>query len=122
MKQKIQCEIEIEADCEMEFVGVRRAEAGEYYFDDGGFHRAIDRTLHRSLIFRPVEPPLELETPVFVSLINNGNLKLGYDDAFFELTELMQVNKPQARDLAKILNYWAEKGKLPKVKLKEQHD
>lgn len=118
MKQKIQCEIEIEADCEMEYVGYRKAEAGECYLVNEELRFCDSYTTCSYPIFRPVEPPLELETPVFVSLINNGNLKLGYDDTFFELTELMQVNKPQARDLAKILNYWAEKGELPKVKLR----
>ena len=74
------------------------------------FEPLICTTLNGDIAFtgiaklKPIEPPLELETRDFIdtslNIVDFGNMK-GF-------------NSPaEARDLAKILNYWAEKGKLP---------
>lgn len=72
---------------------------------------------------KPIEPPLELETNRFVCIqdssriinvyLHSNNQRMG--------SAINSFNKPaEARDLAKILNYWAENNRLPeRVVVKE---
>lgn len=103
----------------MEYVGYRKAKAGEYWLIDGNLVFCDNQTIYQYPIFRPVEPPLELETRLFIRadaglkdhflIDRNGEIDICVD---------CSLTPAEARDLAKILNYWAEKRRLPKVKLR----
>ena len=123
MKQKIEIELDIPDGFELEYYEVSKNHVpiGNKCFGFSGFY-----------YLKPIEPPLELETEKFLK----GSASTGYQiDGFYarlyvyDKPDTIQVsNEPiiaspsEARDLAKILNYWAEHGKLPKVTVKEARE
>jgi hypothetical protein len=65
------------------------------------------------------DPEIELADEMFdwVYVDEEGDLSFRIDDNDIRFV----FNSSQARDLAKILNYWAEHGRLPtRIKLKDQ--
>ena len=113
-KQKIEIEVEIPEGQE---------------FDK--FEPLICTTLNGDIAFtgivklKPIEPSLELESGLFEEMgrVDRDLIFLARQDQAikFSLTDY-ELSFSAARDLAKILNYWAEKGKLPERVLVKSDD
>ncbi len=131
MKKKI--EIELDIPDGYEFVGMGAPTRGSHYYNP---HYAEIMEYngkwenYRTMIFKPIEPPLELETELFVKRgeIDNDEIciQIAKEDGLFAKEDGLcidtgQVSSPkEARDLAKILNYWAANNRLPeRVVVKE---
>lgn len=70
------------------------------------------------VFFRPIEPPLELETNFFSTGYSDLNHIIRQSEnesgtKYGQLDYCWKMTQSEARDLAKILNYWADNEKLP---------
>jgi len=131
---KIKAEIEMEVDgrIEWEFVRHGAPEIGEYFLvklTTGKYSAMMTskeqiRTQYAYPIVKQTEPAFELETDFFA-------LDGEFDDAkinaisshsvYVSITD--HLAQAEARDLAKILTYWAENGRLPdRVVVKEDEN
>jgi len=101
--KKIEIELEIPDGYEFD----------EFRQDDFTNHSFHGPHCEAAIIFKPIEPPLELETEDLLldGKIDKNSLFQAQGD--LHLRHRYTMNPAEARDLAKILNYWAEKGKLP---------
>jgi hypothetical protein len=115
-KQKIEIEVEIPEGYEVDRYGSPLL--GEHYINQ---HGNLDAMLSNAtipfsyLILRPIAPPLELETKHFME---EGEKVSDFLEIFSDTLTINEkiceeLSAAEARDLAKILNYWAETGKLP---------
>jgi len=123
-KIKVEFEVEIEGDQEWEFVRHGVPETGEYFLCkvNSGAYRPLqalfgqERSEFDYKIVKLIEPHFELETDNFLSSNNIDKVRwirisLCGRNLFIDGTCL--TSSAQSRDLAKIINYWAENGKLP---------
>lgn len=118
--------VEIEVPEGMEFIEEREPKVPSYMLRSTGVDCSTNittKTVLREFVFRTITPPLELETDRYLM----GSENIGYIiDSFYirpyvknQLDKIQIGNEPvvdspaEARDLAKILNFWAETGKLP---------
>jgi hypothetical protein len=130
-KRKVEIELDIPEGYEVDRYDYPKS--GEHFINGSGFHDCNigrESLAYKFVILKPVEPPLELETDRYLK----GSDNVGYSiDGFYvrlyvndEPDKIQISNEPvvdtpaEARDLAKILNYWADNGKLPeRVVVKE---
>lgn len=106
---------------EYEFVRYGLPKVGELFLSHSNIIIASNHyNCNKYIILRRLEPALELETDIFLvrdDKISPTELKVDNDGDL--LIFLDYVTEAEARDLAKILNYYAEFGKLPeRVKVK----
>lgn len=116
MKQKIEIEIDVPKGYELEsfMPDKMNIEKSPLFNSANSWYSAY-------VSYRLVEPPLELETQAFnnlsevVMIVRHTN----FNTESLNIIRTWNMTPAEARDLAKILNYWAEHGKLPKVTVKE---
>lgn len=114
-KKKQKIEIEVPEGCE--FLEIKEPKVPDYMRSTLDINAATNVTTYsvlKELVFRPIEPPLELETDRFA---RQGKVDWAYIavvDQKLELKNLIysHLAPAEARDLAKILTYWADNGKL----------
>lgn len=117
MKTKIEIELEIPEGYEIENIKNLKQEEALNGIEKP--HLYVDTYVY----LQPIEPPLELESGLFEEMgrVDGDLIFLARQDQAikFSLTDY-ELSFSAARDLAKILNYWAEKGRLPdRVVVKE---
>jgi len=119
-KRKVEIELDIPEGYEV--CRYDYPKSGEHFINASGFHDCNIRNealAYKFIVLKPIEPPLELETDVFArhDKLLSGRVCIqtpDTGDTEYLYLGVEDFHTPaEARDLAKILNYWAEKGKLP---------